>query len=90
MLALHRRLLALRRERDDLLTGAYATVEAGDDVLAYRRGSATLVALNLTGAPATVEARGTILLTTELDGREGERADGELALRAGEGAIVRT
>jgi hypothetical protein len=58
-------------------------------VLAYRRGEATLVALNLTGAPATAALSGEVLLTTELDGREGERADGELALRPGEGAVLR-
>jgi hypothetical protein len=48
-----------------------------------------VVALNLTGAPAVAPVRGEVVLTTELDGRDGERADGGLALRPGEGAIVR-
>jgi len=89
MLALHRRLLALRRDSDDLAEGAYATLVAGPEVLAYRRGTGTAVALNLTGAPAVAPVRGEIVLTTELDGREGERVDGGLALRPGEGAILR-
>jgi alpha-glucosidase len=89
MLALHRRLLALRRERDDLAAGAYETVAAGDAVLAYRRGERTLVALNLGDEPVTAEVAGEIVLTTELDAREGERADGALALRPGEGAVLR-
>ena len=89
MLALHRRLLALRRERDDLALGDYATLSAGPAVLAYRRGEGTIVALNLSDAPAAAALTGEILLTTELDGREGERAGGELALRPGEGAVLR-
>ena len=88
MLSLHRRLLALRRSSDDLAAGAYATLAAGPAVLAYRRGSGTVVALNLTGAPATAEVSGEVVLTTELDGREGERADGcaGAAPRRGSGA----
>jgi alpha-glucosidase len=88
MLELHRRLLALRRSSDDLAEGAYETLEAGDAVLVYRRGSATVVALNLSRSRASVELSGEILLTTELDGREGERVEGSLSLRAGEGAIL--
>ena len=72
------------------MAGAYETVQAGEAVLAYRRGTQTVVALNLGGEPATVAVTGEILLSTELDGREGEPTDGELALRPGEGAIVRT
>ena len=90
MLSLHRRLLALRRSSDDLAAGAYATLAAGPAVLAYRRGSSTVVALNLTGEPATAEVSGEVVLTTELDGREGEVVAGALALRPGEGAVVRT
>jgi alpha-glucosidase len=88
MLALHRRLLALRRSSDDLLEGAYSTVSAGDGVLVYRRGSGTVVALNLSTEPAVAPVSGTVVLTTELDGREGEVARGSLPLRPGEGAIT--
>ena len=90
MLTLHRRLLALRRSSDDLAAGAYATLAAGPAVLAYRRGSSTVVALNLTAEPATAEVSGEVVLTTELDGREGEVVSGGLALRPGEGAVLRT
>ena len=90
MLSLHRRLLALRRSSDDLAAGAYATLAAGPAVLAYRRGSSTVVALNLTDAPASADVSGEVVLTTELDGREGEVVSGALVLRPGEGAVLRT
>ena len=54
MLALHRRLLALRRASDDLAEGDYETVAVSPAVLAYRRGSGTVVALNLSDEPASV------------------------------------
>jgi alpha-glucosidase len=88
MLALHRRLLALRRASDDLAEGDYETVAVSPAVLAYRRGSGTVVALNLSDQPGSVALSGEVLLTTGLDGREGEVADGSLSLRAGEGAIL--
>jgi len=88
MLGLHRRLLALRRSSDDPAAGSYSTLVAGPDVLAYRRGADTVVALNLTDAPAVAAVSGTVLLTTALDGREREVASGSLSLRAGEGAIL--
>jgi alpha-glucosidase len=88
MLALYRRLLALRRSSTDLLEGAYETVAAAGGVLVYRRGSGTVVALNLTSEPQTAPVSGEVVLTTELDGREGEAVEGSLALRPGEGAIT--
>ena len=88
MLALHRALLELRRSREDLLRGAYATLTASG-VLAYRRGEKTAVALNLSEEPRTVALTGEILLSTGLD-RAGERVAGELALAPGEGAILAT
>ena len=57
-------------------------------MLAFRRGSGTVVALNLSDEPASVALSGEVLLTTELDGREGEVVAGSLALRAGEGAML--
>jgi alpha-glucosidase len=88
MLALHRRLLALRRSSGDLAEGAYETLVAGPAVLAYRRGSGTVVALNLGDEPASAAVRGEIVLTTGLDGREGERVEGSLTLCGGEGAVL--
>ena len=73
-LHLVRDLIALRRERADLRDGAYATVS--DRPWVWRRGVATVVALNLSGAPVEVEARGTVLIGTDrsrgpFDGRLG-------------------
>jgi alpha-glucosidase len=89
MLSLHRRLLALRRSSDDLAEGAYETLHAGSAVLAYRRGERTAVALNLGAESESLVLEGEIVLSTGLDGRDGERVRGELRLGAGEGAIVR-
>jgi alpha-glucosidase len=92
MLALCRRLLALRRDREALTVGNYATVTARDGVLAYTRRhdeEQVLVALNLSDSPRAVALKRDheVLLSTRLD-REGERAQGELQLRAGEGVLL--
>jgi alpha-glucosidase len=85
MLALHRALIALRRSRDDLVAGGYETLIASD-VLAYRRGDCTIVALNLTAGPRTADLAGEILLDTGLT-RAGERVV-RLELAPGEGVIL--
>ena len=84
MLSLHRELLALRRE---FATGEYRTVHVDDATFAYLRGETTLVALNLSGAPRVVPARGRVRLSTYLDGRDDE-VDGELRLRPAEGVVL--
>ncbi|HUQ27673.1 MAG TPA: alpha-amylase family glycosyl hydrolase [Usitatibacter sp.] len=96
MLALYRRLIALRRGEAALEVGRYHPVESGGDVLAYARGgregeSNFLVALNLGPQPQSLglgERSGRIALSTHLD-RAGERATKTLELRADEGVIVR-
>jgi alpha-glucosidase len=89
MLTLYRRLLALRRAEPALEVGRIELIEAGGDVLAYVRGDAFLVALNLGANPHDLPcAGGAILLSTHLD-REGERPDGVLHLRPDEGVVVR-
>jgi alpha-glucosidase len=94
-LALNRRLLALRREQLSLSIGAYSSVAAQDDVLAYRRqfdGAARyLVVLNC-GPEATVfhdslGNAGTIAVSTHLD-RRGEPVQGQIELRANEGLVI--
>ncbi|MGI8779007.1 MAG: alpha-amylase family glycosyl hydrolase [Solirubrobacteraceae bacterium] len=90
MLALHRRLLAMRRRSEALAGGGYRTVAAGAGVLVYLRegpGEQVLVALNLTSAPGTARLSGRVRLSTRLD-REGERVVGELRLRADEGVVL--
>jgi alpha-glucosidase len=86
MLALYRRLLALRRAEDALAAGDWECLRAHDGVLAYLRGGRFLVALNLTGEERVLP----------LDGRAGQDAlgdrgpvAGELRLAADDARIVR-
>ena len=79
LLALHRALIALRRE---FAEAGYRTLHAGDGVLAYARGDRHAVALNLTGEPRPLPVGGEVLLSTHLDG-------GGRALRADEGVVLR-
>ena len=87
-LALTRALIALRREREDLRRGDYSTVEARDGTWAYRRGKATLVALNISPDVAVVsDVSGTVILHS--DGAAEERTvSGSLQLEPWSAAIV--
>jgi alpha-glucosidase len=93
VLALYRRLIALRAEKPALHSGAYGEVLWDDPVLAYSRESGTerfLIVLNFTGEPRTFEQgglRGRIALSTALD-RNSEPVAEKLLLRAHEGVIV--
>ena len=94
MLALHRRLIELRRAERALHVGSYAPVATTGDLLAYVReggGRRFLIALNLGGQAATLAAgslgSGRVVLSTHLD-RADERVNGDLALRGDEGLIV--
>jgi len=88
MLSLCRDLIGLRDAFPDLRAGAYASIDAPDDVLAYRRGERTVVALNLGTAPARVAGiTGTVRVATRRD-RDGERVEGELVLEPSDGVVV--
>jgi len=95
-LALHRRLLALRRREPALAIGTFAPVPAPPTVVAYVReheGRRFLVALNLSHAPAIVEPPspvpdGEIVCATYV-GREGERVARRILLEGSEGVVVR-
>jgi alpha-glucosidase len=92
ILALNRRLLALRRAELALATGPYTPVAAEGDILAYIRGE-FLIALNLGPRPhlfhCPPEAHGAqVILSTHLD-REHESVAGDLHLRGHEGIILR-
>jgi alpha-glucosidase len=79
MLALHRELIALRRE---FAEEGYRTLHADDGVLAYARGDRTAVALNLTPEPRPPPVAGELVFSTHLDGGgEGLRADEGVVLR---------
>jgi alpha-glucosidase len=93
MLALHQRLIALRRREPALSLGTYTPVDAEGDVLAYvraHRDSRLLVALNLGPLPATLEfgGAGEMVLSTDA-GRGAEAVRGRVELRGDEGVIVR-
>jgi alpha-glucosidase len=57
-LAFVRDLITRRRASPDLLAGAYQTLPAPPGVWAYRRGTSTAVALNLSDAPVGLELAG--------------------------------
>jgi alpha-glucosidase len=88
VLHLVRDLIALRRAREDLRTGSYATLPAPGGAWAWRRGSATVVALNLSGGTVTVDGVGGSVAIATDRARDGERVDGTLALAPWSGAIV--
>jgi alpha-glucosidase len=95
MLMLYRKLLALRRQHDTLHAGGIAEVVAEGSVLRYRRvgledGESTdfQVVLNLGSEVATVScAKGTVVLTTLLDGA-GSAVQGTITVEAGEGLLI--
>jgi len=93
MLALHRRLLALRRAEPALAIGTYAPVDAEGDVLAYLReheGSRFLIVLNLGREPASLafDGMGEVVLSTYID-RKDVVVRGRIDLRGDEGVVVR-
>ena len=86
MLSFCRDLLAARREREDLRSGAYASLPSPEGVWAWKRGDGHAVALNLGEEEATVDLSGTILLGTRRE-RDGEQFS-SLTLRPSEGALL--
>jgi alpha-glucosidase len=88
VLHLVRDLLGLRREREELRRGAYASLEAPRSVWAWRRGERTVVALNLSARRARLRGvSGSVLVSTERV-RDGESFAGELGLRPWEGVVA--
>jgi len=94
MLALHRALLALRRERPSLSLGDYRSVAAQGEALCYERvhgAERTFVALNFGDAPCQIElpdgATGTIRLTSRpsVPNRDVEAV---ITLAAADGIVV--
>jgi alpha-glucosidase len=97
MLALHRRLLALRRAEPALHLGAWTAVDAPEGVVGFDRtsgGDRFRVLLNLTAAPVRVVLEGT--WTVEVDtglvrptGGAGALVTAGLDLAADEGVVLR-
>jgi alpha-glucosidase len=87
-LSLCRDLIGLRDALPDLRLGAYAPIDAPEGMLAFRRGDRTVVALMITADAGALEGvTGSIRVCTNRD-RDGERAEGTLELRRGEGAVL--
>ena len=92
MLALHRRLIALRRAEPALAVGDWRLLVAEGDLLGYVRQDAErtiAVLLNLGSTPlvAPVPGTGRITLSTGPD-RDAEPVDGTVELHADEGLII--
>jgi glycosidase len=65
VLSFTRRLIALRRAREELQHGAYQRLEAPAGVWAWKRGDGIAVAVNLTDRPAQAPVEGSVLLATD-------------------------
>lgn len=87
MLGLCRDLIALRRSRPDLRTGAFTALEAPEDLWMWRRGDRTVVVLNCSDGPQEAEVEGDVLLGTRRE-REGERMTGRLRLEPWEAVVL--
>ena len=96
VLALYRRLIALRHLHSALRVGSYRPVIAAGELLLFVRECETerlLVALNLGHEPISVtfpggHLQGHVLLSTFCD-RHRETANGRIDLRSDEGIIVK-
>jgi alpha-glucosidase len=96
MLALTRRLLALRRASPALSLGSYRTLEgAPDDCFVFLRETGDeryLIALSFAGDERTIplpaDARASLALSTHLD-RDDEPLTAAITLRAHEGCVIR-
>jgi len=92
---LYRRLLALRRKSPALTLGSYRPLVASGDLLLFIREhpqQRLLIALNLGGEPTSVSSHpqawsGQLLLSSFADRHEA--VDGDIALRANEGVVVK-
>jgi alpha-glucosidase len=87
MLHFVRDLIAVRRNQPDLTTGDYARLKAPAGGWAWRRGAATVVALNLTDNPLSFPGVSAIIRFSTSKGVIEGGAEGELRLEPWEGAI---
>ncbi|MGZ4302572.1 MAG: alpha-amylase family glycosyl hydrolase [Gaiellaceae bacterium] len=64
VLSFCREAIALRHGREDLVSGGYTPLASPTGVWAWRRGSGTVIALNLTGSEAILPLAGEVILST--------------------------
>lgn len=96
MLSLYRRLIWLRRSSAALRWGSYRPLSAQESLCAYLReadGERVLVALNLSGEPASLPlpaywAGGDVVVSTHVE-REGRRCLRAIDLAPNEGVVLR-
>jgi alpha-glucosidase len=91
MLALYRELIRLRKAHRALVDGRVKSVAARENVLRYERvgeAESLLILLNLGHTPTRVEARNGVILKSTFSGREDERVNHSIELRAEEGLII--
>jgi alpha-glucosidase len=88
VLHLCRDLIALRRTRPDLRTGAYAPLDGPDEVWAWRRGEGTIVAVNCSEAPVHVALGAGDVLVGTLRERDGRPVDDPIRLEPWEALIL--
>ena len=87
-LRLTRDSIALRRRSDDLRLGAYTPLASPPGTWLWRRGKATVVALNLSDEAASIEAQsGQIEIGTDR-ARDRERVLSRIELRPWEGVVI--
>ena len=88
VLTFTRDLISLRKQREELRAGSYATLAAPDGVWAWRRGEKVVVALNMSDSSVELPGlAGDILIATDRS-RDGESAADPLGLHAWDGVIV--
>ena len=87
-LVLTRALIALRRSREDLHAGSYASIPTSEAVWAWRRGARTVVAINLSDQTVTIDAGDGRVLIGTTPTRVGEKLLGPLELDPWEGVIA--
>jgi hypothetical protein len=76
-----------RHNNDDLSRGTYESIDSPGGTWVYRRAERTIVALNFSDEPATIDdVKGTIVLCTDRS-RDGEEVTG-ITLDPWTGAIL--
>jgi alpha-glucosidase len=88
VLWLTRDLIALRRQRVDLLTGSYESLSSPEGLWAWRRGAGVIVALNFSDeATKLASVDGTVAIGTDRS-RDGDQVRGSLRLGPWEGVVI--
>jgi alpha-glucosidase len=89
-LNLVRDLIAFRRSSEDLRRGDQVPLRAPQDVLAWRRGEDTVIALNMSEVEQPLESiSGSIAISSDR-ARDGEQVSGSLMLKPWTGVVVTT